>query len=406
MDEKNMRNQFYNIFLFFSLLLVFVGCELDDSATAPQPPEAGNPMLALTLSSLDFSAQETELEFGIVNAGSGTLEWTLTYNRNWMEIEPTRGSTSYETDVITVKVHRDELDEGTYSGAITITPNAGNAKTITIRLSVMPPRIRIEPTTLDFDYEEERLEFTIVNNGGGTLNWVINTSDEWISTSTNSGYTSSESDPVSVWVDRQGLARGSYLGEVVVMTEVGDVGIDVLMDVGELIWSYFPDDEATFEDVWECYDSNVFSESDYWGVVPMDGGEVEYNAIWCNGVGSHPVDRYDNNMDAHMRLRSDHAIDISEFSDITINFEMAYETESPFDYVRFLLLGADDTWYYIEDQTEWKGYDFSWKEYEIPLNWFYMAPSHSLRFDFFFNSDINNGYRGVLIRGIEVWGGR
>lgn len=138
----------------------------------------------------------------------------------------------------------------------------------------------------------------------------------------------------------------------------------------------------------------------------MEGGEVEYNAIWCNGVGTHPDGRYDNNMDAHMRLRSDHAIDIRAFSDITINFEMAYETEAPFDYVRFLLLGADDTWYYIEDQTEWTGYDFSWKEYEISLNWFYMAPTSFLRFEFFFNSDINNGYRGALIRGIEIWGGR
>ena len=385
--------------LSFVVLLLGAGCGGDDeSPTAPTI----DPNLSLSMTTLDFGSGDTEKTFSITNSGGGTLEWSITDDQDWLSVSPTSGSTTTESETVTVTVNRSGQSDGSYSGTITVQPNVGSAKSISVQMIVPPPELSISTATLDFGSTEDENSFTISNTGGGTLTWTITVDQNWLTTLPNSGETSAETDQITVRVDRTGLSAGGYEVEITVTSNVGTGNIAVDMSVGEMVWSYGFSTNTDLDLKWECFDDNGFSGDDYWGIT-ADAYEGSA-AVWCNGRGEHPAGRYDNNMDARMRLKSDESIDIRSFSDATIRFWMKYETEQDYDYVRFTIRGNDDVWYYM-DSTQWWGNDFSWRQYEVNLSDFRdVAPTSFLRIGFFFNSDINNGYRGAYIDEIEIWG--
>jgi len=381
------------------VLLLGAGCGGDDeSPTAP----AGDPELSVSTTSLDFGSTDTEKTFNITNSGEGTLEWTLTSDQNWLSVSPTSGSTTTESETINVTVDRSNLSDGSYSGTITIQPNVGSAKSISVQMVVPPPELSISTSSLDFGSTEDENSFTISNAGGGTLTWTITVDQNWLTVLPSSGETSAETDQITVSVDRSGLSAGGYEAEITVTSNAGTGTIAVEMSIGEMVWNYDFSTNTDLDLKWECFDNNSFSGDDYWGITAdaHDG----LAAVWCNGRGEHPAGRYDNNMDAIMRLKSDESIDIRSFSDVTIRFWMKYETEQDYDYVRFTIRGNDDVWYYMET-TQWSGNDFTWRQYEVNLSDFSdVAPTSFLRIGFFFNSDISNSYRGAYIDEIEIWG--
>ncbi len=381
-----------------ALLAFSTGCGGDDNPAAPEP----DPVLDVSIGTLDFGTSETEITFSISNSGGGTLEWSISESESWLTVAPSSGSTTGETDRITVTVDRNGQSDGSYSGTITIQPNVGSSETISVEMVVSAPELSVSLSSLDFGSSEEENSFTIANTGGGTLTWTLSVDQNWLTVLPSSGETSAETDQVTVTVDRTGLSAGGYEAEITVTSNVGNESISVSMSVGEMIWSYGFSTNTDLDQKWECFDDNGFSDYDYWGVV--DNAHEGAAAVWCNGRGDHPAGRYDDNMDAIMRLRSDEAIDIRSFSDVTIRFWMAYETEQDYDYVRLLIRGNDDVWYYNSESYQWWGGDYTWRQYEMNLSDFNQAPDSFLRIGFFFNSDISNGYRGVYIDDIEVWG--
>ena len=385
--------------LVFSLVLLVAGCGDDDeSPTAPTT----YPELSLSGTSLDFGSEDTEKTFSITNSGDGTLEWSITDDQDWLSVSPSSGSTTTESETITVTVDRSGLSDGSYSGTITIQPNVGSAKSISVQMVIPTPELSISTSSLDFGSTEDENSFTISNTGGGTLTWTISLDQNWLTALPSSGETSSETDQITVRVNRTGLSAGGYEAEITVSSNAGNETIAVDMSVGEMVWSYGFSTNTDLDHKRECFDDNGFSGDDYWGIT-SDAYEGSA-AVWCNGRGEHPAGRYDNNMDAIMRLKSDEAIDIRSFSDVTIRFWMKYETEQGYDYVSFNVRGNDDVWYYIQS-TQWSGNDFVWRQYEVNLSDFgNVAPTSFLRIGFFFNSDISTGHRGAYIDEIEIWG--
>ncbi|MDP8239170.1 MAG: choice-of-anchor D domain-containing protein [Candidatus Hatepunaea meridiana] len=376
-----------------------VGVNKTVSVQMTVPP----PELSLSVSTLDFGSTDNEKTFTITNSGEGTLEWAITVDENWLSASPTSGTTTTGSSVITITVDRDGLSDGSYNGAITVDPNVGANKTVSVQMTVSPPELSLSVSTLDFGSTDEEKTFTITNNGAGRLTWTVTKDQDWLSVSPNSGETMSETDEVTVTVDRSGLSAGGFEAEISVSSNVGDATVSVDMSVGEQIWSYGFSTNTDLDLKWECSDENWVSGDDYWGITSTaHSGSA---AVWCNGRGEHPEDRYDNNMDAQMHLKSDEAINISSFSDVTIRFWMKYRTESSLDYVRFKVRGNDDTWYYIEDRTQWSGDSYTWQQYEVNLSDFgNVAPTNFLRIGFFFNSDISDGFEGAFIDDIEIWG--
>jgi len=75
---------------------------------------------------------------GISNSGSGTLNWSVSDDQPWLSLSPTSGSSTGETDNVTVSVNIAGLAIGNYTGTITISaPGATNTpQTTAVTLNV------------------------------------------------------------------------------------------------------------------------------------------------------------------------------------------------------------------------------------------------------------------------------
>ncbi|MBN2424943.1 MAG: hypothetical protein JXB44_07980 [Calditrichaceae bacterium] len=95
------------------------------------------PVMSVSPASLDFGTTTTSMGFTISNTGGGTLNWTIPDDQSWLSVSQTSGSTTAgNTSNLTADVRRNSLSAGNYSGAITITPNAGSNYTITVSMEV------------------------------------------------------------------------------------------------------------------------------------------------------------------------------------------------------------------------------------------------------------------------------
>ena len=376
-------------------LLLTLGCEEN-----PSEPSL-DPQLSVSKTSLDFGSESTESTFTITNQGEGTLEWSISSSQNWLSCSPNSGSTTTESDGITVTVNRSGLSDGSYEGEIRVTPNFGAVKSISVQMVVPPPELSVSVTELDFGSTEDEMSFTITNTGGGTLDWEISEDSIWMYVIPSSGETSTETDQISVSVIRTYLSAGDYESAISVTSNAGTKTISVQMSKGERIWQYNFSTNTDLDLKWDCFDDDASSGEDYWGVsYDADRGIV----AWCNGRGDHDAGRYDNNMDAKMRLKVGEGVNVISFSDATIRFWMKYETETGPDHIRMTVCGNDYNWHYLPS-THWSGGNFTWHQYEVNLSDFGdVAPTILLWIGFSFTSDFSIGYRGAYIDDIEVWG--
>lgn len=77
--------------------------------------------------------------FNITNCGEGILEWNVSNDQTWISMGPTSGTTTTETDTVTVTIDTKGLTRNTeHTGTITINSNGGS-KTGTIRVHVIYP---------------------------------------------------------------------------------------------------------------------------------------------------------------------------------------------------------------------------------------------------------------------------
>jgi len=191
------------------------------------------PELSVNPTLLAFGENETSLSFDITNTGFSTLTWNIYDDQSWITVSPISGSTTTETDQVTVTVNRSGLNPADYSGTITINSNDGTAY-ISVSMTVAgEPELSVNPTLLAFGESETSLNFDITNTGTGTLTWSVSDSRNWISVSPTSGSTTTETDQVTVTVDRSGLDPGDYYGTVTVSSNAGDAIVSVSMEVAD-----------------------------------------------------------------------------------------------------------------------------------------------------------------------------
>jgi len=80
------------------------------------------PSLSVSPESMDFGSTISQIQFSIVNAGTGELTWTVSDNQEWITTNPASG-TNYGT--VNVDVSREEMIAGDYSGTVTVSSNGG-----------------------------------------------------------------------------------------------------------------------------------------------------------------------------------------------------------------------------------------------------------------------------------------
>lgn len=155
--------------------------------------------------------------------------WTVSANSPWMSVTPTSGTLSTEQDQITVSVNPTGLSAGTYSTSVVIVI-AGmkgriNRTTIPVSFTVggtgSTPSISLSPSTLSFSgvaggATPTAQQITLTNPSGGTLSWTTSDDAAWLTLSTGSGTTTTESDFISVTVNPTGLAANTYTAAVTI----------------------------------------------------------------------------------------------------------------------------------------------------------------------------------------------
>jgi len=180
-----------------------------------------NPALVVSPVSLNLGSDLSSERFNITNSNLGILTWTLSDDQAWINVNPIEGTTTTETDPITVTIDRRGLTPGPYSGKVTINSNGGT-KIVDVSMIVLEnPILSVTPSNLDFGISTTALAINIANAGTGTLNWTAKGDPNWITINPDRGVTTTAPSQVTVTVNRSGLGPGTHKGTVTITPASG-----------------------------------------------------------------------------------------------------------------------------------------------------------------------------------------
>jgi hypothetical protein len=161
----------------------------------------------------------------IKNSGQGTLNYTVTWDAQWLNVSPASGSSGGEEKSHTVSVSSAALAEGTFSGMITIADShaTNNPQTVKVTLNVSktpPPVIGLSTTQLSFaatvGQNPSPGSLGVRNSGGGTLSYQITWDAGWMGVNPASGSSTGQENSHTVTVNSASLGAGSYNGTITV----------------------------------------------------------------------------------------------------------------------------------------------------------------------------------------------
>ena len=202
-----------------------------------------DPVLYVTPTSHDFGTkdpgQTDSWIFNIQNIGGGTLSWNVSESIPWLSVTPSSGTTTTETDPVTVNINTTGLTPGQhYDGYIDVTSNGGSQQVyVEVTIASEDPVLYVNPTSHDFGMKDpgqtDSWSFNIQNIGGGTLSWNVSESIPWLSVTPSSGTTTTETDPVTVNINTTGLTPGQHYDGYIDVTSNGgsqQVYVEVFVD--------------------------------------------------------------------------------------------------------------------------------------------------------------------------------
>jgi hypothetical protein len=193
-------------------------------------PPVGPPEIWYDPTSLSFYANEGDANpasksLWIRNDGGGSLDWSVSDDAGWLSLAPPSGSSTGETDDVTLSVDITGMSAGSYSATITIAaPGATNTtQTATVSLTINPPAptISYSPSSFTFtategDANPADQTLSIFNSGGGSLDWSVSDDAGWLSLAPPSGTSTGEMDEVTLSVDITGMSVGSYSATITI----------------------------------------------------------------------------------------------------------------------------------------------------------------------------------------------
>ena len=109
---------------------------------SPAAPTISQSPTSLTFTAMEGGSNPTAQTIAITNPGTGTLNWTAGKSASWLTLTPSSGTTTTETDKITVAVNASGLTSNTYAATITVSDPAAsnNAQQIPITLALTAPQ--------------------------------------------------------------------------------------------------------------------------------------------------------------------------------------------------------------------------------------------------------------------------
>ena len=123
---------------------VFINCSNGENATIPvNLTIVANPFLDFNPSSRILSGRKGDIItsfFYIQNIGAGSLQYTLTPDKSWIQLSTYSGYSSGEKDKIQITINTTLLNPGIYNGNISIECGSGGGGTFTITLYLSSPQ--------------------------------------------------------------------------------------------------------------------------------------------------------------------------------------------------------------------------------------------------------------------------
>lgn len=184
-----------------------------------------NPVATLSPSTLNFQAGTDSLYLSLSNTGSGNLEWQLLTTVEWLHIIPSSGFCQGGDDRnILVKVVRENMAVGDYNASIKLVSNTLiPVQDVSVQMAVPESytmAIRIDTVYFGFFFEER--ELYIRNSGNMTFTWDLDLIEGYLAADNLSGSLDpGDSARVVITADRQGLAAGTYLSDLVFLNNKG-----------------------------------------------------------------------------------------------------------------------------------------------------------------------------------------
>ncbi|MEZ5399104.1 MAG: malectin domain-containing carbohydrate-binding protein [Bryobacteraceae bacterium] len=182
-----------------------------------------NPVLNVSPSSLTFNAtvggaNPVNQTINITNAGGGgAISWTASDDATWLSVSPTAGSTP--SNGVVVSAATAGLQQGVYTGTITVNGNS-ETRTVAVTFNVAaPPVLTVAPSSLTFNTNvgsnPASQSIAITNTGGGgALAWTALSNASWLSVNPPSG--STPANAVAVNISSAALTAGQYTGTITV----------------------------------------------------------------------------------------------------------------------------------------------------------------------------------------------
>ena len=160
--------------------------------------------------------------FTIRNAGDGTLNYLVSADEDWVQLNTTAGASSGENDPVNVSIETAGLAAGERLATITVSrSDSSEPARIRVRLVLTaegPPAIGLAVGELTFNLVDgagpSTQAFTLRNSGGSTLNYEITSNAPWLSVSPPEGVSSGETDAISATANPAGLGVGTFVGQV------------------------------------------------------------------------------------------------------------------------------------------------------------------------------------------------
>ena len=177
----------------------------------PEIVDEATPVLSTSQTSFHFAGPKNASEtatFIITNGdpdGSFTkaLEWSITGD-SWLTFTPPSGTTTTESETITITAVRSGLSLGMTTGSVDITSNGGD-KNLPATINTQPTVV-VSKSSLDFGEISSGTQqdtFEITNAWQvGTLNYTVSSSNPWCTIDVASGDATIEADTITVTVNR------------------------------------------------------------------------------------------------------------------------------------------------------------------------------------------------------------
>jgi hypothetical protein len=171
--------------------------------------------------------------FTVRNAGSGRLNYAISEAYSWLSVSPGLGTSTGETDTITIAYYTALLGPGSHTAAISVAdPNAANSsQTVTVTVNVADPAatlscspISLTPKCNAGGYPANG-SFAVRNGGGGAMSYTITDDQPWMYVTPEDGTSPGDSDTINISYDTSSLPVGTYTGTITIASDQADKSV-------------------------------------------------------------------------------------------------------------------------------------------------------------------------------------